>query len=112
MQRRYFGWPVVGTPDPFQKFTEQEDIAVVRVDEAANGTVVFFEMKEHLLSDEMFKLNFIQKTVPPIEADPGFAKLTNKRQRELYLFEQYSLNSADASDVIEYIAMKKKVSEP
>lgn len=112
MQRRVFPAHTTEGKDPFQTFTEQEDINVLKVSEYASGTMVYFEMKEHISAVEKEHLTWVQRNAPAIEANNDFSKLTNKRQRELYLLEQYSLNSADAGDVIEYLAMKKKVVEP
>jgi hypothetical protein len=111
MQRRVFPGHTTEGKDPFQTFTEQEDINVVKVSEYASGTMVYFELKAHLLTEEITNLSRVKNSASRIEGDVPFSKLTNKRQRELYLLEQYSLNSADAGDVIEYLAMKKKVNE-
>ena len=103
MQRKFFAW----LSNDFQQFTESPEIAITKVEAWQDGTVVYFETREDKTHKEMTKLERTKAFAEKVMSDETYAKLKNARQRELHLLEKYTINSHDAGDVIEYIAMQK-----
>jgi hypothetical protein len=111
MLRKFFPDIKVNEEDSFNKFTEQQEVTVIKVDSLDNGTVLYYEWSGSLTSREYSKYIWIREKAEMVLKDSKFSNLSNMRQREFYLLENYTLNSVDAKDVCEYINMRKKVNE-
>ena len=99
--------------DEFKAFTEQPEVSIIKV-ETVDGdcqyvTVVYYEYSGDLTQTEHTRLAWIKEKAQTVSEDKDFEKLSNMKQREFYLLEKYTLNSADARDVVEYLNMRNKL---
>jgi hypothetical protein len=113
MDRREFKYGAEGAKELF-RFTEREDVSVhfvhtVMGDSGYMLTVVYYNFTGDLTKKEECKLTWIREKALSIATDEKFLALTNHKQRQFYLLERYQINSVDALDIIDYLAMLKKI---
>jgi hypothetical protein len=98
----------------FKSFTEDLNNVIKRYETViGNGdglaTMVYFERLGETTQKESAKLTWIKEKAQHLIIDDRFNSLSNKKQRELYLLDKYTINSSDAEDIIEYLNMIKKI---
>jgi hypothetical protein len=77
-------------------------ITILQGAESAHS-FIFYEPTEETLAIEKAQLNSIKAIAEKVRANPTYKKLTNLRQRELFLLEHYNIPKEIADDVSEYI---------
>lgn len=113
MKRQFFNRTV---PDDvsFEKLTVRNDVVTRHIHsvdgkEYGCGTMVYYEDLTEITTKEKMKLTWIKDKALSLALDEKYQKLSNAKQRTFYLLETYGYCSADSGDIIEYLAMIKKL---
>ena len=114
MKRIFF--PRKTQDDEYESFTNDETHLIKHQDTIEGngnviGTMIYYEVTDTLMVKEKSRVNWIKEKTQSLALDNKFSALTNNTQRKFYLLENYGYNSVDALDIIEYLAMMKKLAE-
>lgn len=115
MKRKSFPFGDKGDSD-LEKFTNDQNhlVKFIHTSEGNGGawqTVLYYEDTTQLIQVEKTKLTWIKEKAIELALDTKYQALSNNTQRKFYLLETYNYNSVDAMDIIEYVAMMKKLQE-
>lgn len=80
-------------------------IAVAAHEKKADSVYVFFAYAEEEKVKDKETLKQLKVKAEKVAEDKMYAKLSNTRQRELFLLDHYGLSKKEGADVIELIKM-------
>ena len=80
-------------------------IVVAAHEKKADSVYIFFEHTVEEVAKEKVTLKRLKEKAESVADDKLYAKLTNSKQRELFLLDRYGLSKKDSADVIELIKM-------
>ena len=80
-------------------------IVVASHEKKADSVYIFFERTVEEVAKEKAVLKRLKEKAESVADDKLYAKLTNSKQRELFLLDQYGLSKKDCADVIELTKM-------
>jgi hypothetical protein len=78
-------------------------IAVAAHEKTADSVYVFFGQVEEEIAKDRATLKRLKEIAERVAEDKLYAKLTNSKQRELFLLDQYDLSKRDGLDVVELV---------
>lgn len=115
MKRRFFARSMEDE-GLFEKFTSRLDVVIKTIHSCEGnggicGSMVYYEDTQEITDTETAKLNWVKEKALALALDTKYGALTNNKQRQFYLLEIYGYNSGDALEIIEYLAMMKKLAE-
>ena len=76
-------------------------IVVAAHEKKADSVYVFFAYAEEEKVKDIATLNLIKEKAEMVVKDKIYAKLSNAKQRELFLLDRYGLSKKESGDVIE-----------
>ena len=100
----------------YEKFTSRIEVVIkaqhtIEGNSGTIGTMVYYEDLSEITSKEKVKLAWIKDKAIKLVLDEKYQKLSNATQRKFYLLETYGYCSTDSADIIEYLALLKKLAE-
>lgn len=104
----------VGRVVALKRLLRREDIRVHRITVAAHdkredSVYVFFESTAKDTEKDTVALAGLKAKAEEVSKDEVYAKLSNTKQRELYLLDRYGISKRDGVDVIELIKIAEVV---
>ena len=93
-----------------KRLLRDERISVGRIEVAAHDkredtVYVFYNRVEEGEKKEKETLERLKPKAEEVATDEVYAKLTNSKQRELFLLDHYNLSKKESGDVIELVKM-------
>jgi len=104
----------VGRVVALKRLLRREDIRVHRITVAAHdkredSVYVFFESTAKDTEKDTVALAGLKAKAEEVSKDEVYAKLSNTKQRELYLLDRYGISKRDGVDVIELVKIAELV---
>ena len=93
-----------------QRLLRNDKIQVTRIEVAAHDTredrvYVLFENREGEIAKDRANLKQLKAKAESVAEDKVYLKLSNARQRELYLLDHFGLSKRECVDVVELVKM-------
>jgi hypothetical protein len=78
-------------------------IAVAAHEKTADSVYVFYDHTVEEIAKDRATLKRLKEIAERVAEDTLYAKLTNSKQRELFLLDHYDLSKRDGFDVVELV---------